>query len=410
MQLSCPITPTIAIVGSGPSGCYAAQFLRKQWAGAEITVFDALPVPYGLIRYGIAPDHQGNKAVSRQFDRLFERQQVRFVGGAEIGSEITYAQLADGFDIVVLATGMEADRPLPIPCDAAARIVGAGALMRALNGDPTVSANQLGPVGGRVAVIGNGNVSLDVARMLVAPPEHFTGSDVDDNVLDEVRKTPVRRVEVIGRSAAAYAKFDLAVLRELTRMTGVAITTIGLDSGDESEVASTLRAAQQNEPDRLDAQICFRFDSTPTRVGADHGATTVHVERPAVTEDTIAVDTVITAIGFEPRDDRPDQCSILGLPNVFLTGWRRRGAVGGVAANRRCAQEVAVNVVEAVHSGALAPGKPGVKAFEHLLSSAKVDFDGWRRIDSHELRSARSGRCRTKETQLAVLHALANSA
>jgi ferredoxin/flavodoxin---NADP+ reductase len=398
--------PTIAIVGSGPSGCFAAQSLRKRWPHAEITVFDALPVPYGLIRYGIAPDHQGNKAVSRQFDRLFERQGVRFVGGIEVGTQISYEVLADAYDIVVLATGMEADRPLDIPQSPAARVVGAGAIMRGLNGDPTVARELLGPVGERVAVIGTGNVSLDVVRMLVAPIGQFTGSDVDDDALTGLRRIPVRHVEVVGRSPVARAKFDLAGLREICRLPGVVIRPVGLTSADTGDFADLLRAAEQEPPETATAEVRFRFDSIPARIDVADGKAVMQIDRDGSVRDTVVADTVISAIGFVHRVDRPDQSAILNQPNVFVAGWRRRGAVGGVAANRKCAQEVAATIIAAVEAGPPRPPRPGTRSVQHLFGSGVVDFGGWQQIDAHEVQNARAGRCRSKAVNLRTLHAL----
>lgn len=398
--------PTVAVVGSGPAGCYAAQFLRREWADAEIVVFDALPVPYGLVRHGIAPDHQGNKAVTRQFDRVFERQGVHFLGGVEVGRDIGYVELADAFDVVVLATGMEADRPLGVPAHAAARVVGAGALMRALNGDPSVETGTVRAVGPTVAVVGHGNVGLDVVRMLTAPREHFVGSDVDDAVLAALRATPVRRVELIGRSPVARAKFDSAGVREVCRLPGVAVTTVGLDPDDPGEVAAGLRAAERARPRGGRVEIRFWFDAPPTRVTAHGGSTIVHVATPSGPV-AVAVDTLVTATGFVHRADRPTQAGIDGRTHVFRTGWCRRGATGGVAANRKCAQEVVGAIAEAVRSGEVTSGRPGLAAIRSRLGPRVVGFEDWRRIDRHEIASAAQDRCRTKITDLAGLHAVA---
>ena len=158
-------SPTVVVVGSGPSGCYTAQFLRKQWPAADITVLDRLPVPFGLVRYGVAPDHQGTKAVDRQFDRLFTRDGVRFVGNVEVGGPVTVDQLRAAFDVVVLATGVSGDRPLGVPGAELAGVHGAGRLTRLLNDHPD-EQHPVAPLGPRVVVVGNGNVALDVVRLL----------------------------------------------------------------------------------------------------------------------------------------------------------------------------------------------------------------------------------------------------
>lgn len=360
--------PSIAIVGSGPSGCYAAQFLRRKWDEAEIVVLDSSSVPYGLVRFGIAPDHLGHKAVTRQFDRIFERGRVRFVGGVEVGRDVSYEALAEAFDIVVLATGMEADRRPEVPVHPAARVVGAGTLMRALNNDPA-AAGVVDAAGGHVAVLGHGNVALDAVRMLAAPAEHFESTDIAAEEFARLRRTPVRRIDVVGRSGAAAAKFDLAVLKEILRLPGVAISSVGLSDGDDCEVACLLRAAAAEETIEPSTEVGFWFDAPLQRVGALAGATVVALDSPSGAIELV-VDTLVTAIGFCDRVTRPSQSGVLGREHVFRTGWARRGAVGGVAANRKCAQDVVADIVEAFDLGRLSTGRPGFAALASTLAAA----------------------------------------
>ncbi|GAA3334741.1 FAD-dependent oxidoreductase [Curtobacterium albidum] len=342
---------SIAIVGSGPSGCYSAQMLKKHWPDAEIVVFDSSPVPYGLVRYGIAPDHHGNKAVTAQFDRIFDRQGVHFRGGVEIGTDISYETLVEAFDVTVLATGREQDRPLAIPTAAEARIIGAGTIMRALNGFPE-HAGTMQSVGPRVAIVGAGNVAMDVVRMLTAPIDVLRATDIHDATLSQLRSPSIERIDVISRSGVDATRFDLAMLREVCQLPGVLISASGPKLDLDHPVAELLReAARQTSSTAAKAiEIRFWFDTVPMRIDTVGNASVLHVRR----EDTsveIMANTVVTAIGFEHATDRPSQAAVDGRADVFHVGWRRRGAVGGVAANRACAREVTTAIIECFNSG-----------------------------------------------------------
>lgn len=417
-----PTGPTIAVVGSGPSGCYTAQFLRKDLPDAEITIFEALPVPYGLVRYGVAADHQGTKAVAAQFDRMFTRSDITFVGNTRIGVDIDITSITDSFDIVVAATGLMSDRGLSIPQHAEANIVGAGRILRALNAFPDAAASTKmlsAPLGHDLIVIGHGNVAIDVVRLLTKKSHHFRGSDVDDVALEALRPTAPQTVHVIGRSSADNAKFDLAMLRELCALETISIAIEGLPATAASPVADLLRNAQAadrrgtEEPVGETTTVTFHFETQPAAVRLDGGRTVLDVTAPGGASASYSADTLITAIGFCHDDSNGDDETLKAwtAPHVYRVGWCERGGRGNIAENRKHAQHTARTIVADLQNGKLASGqRPGLAAIRDALPSTAVDFAGWQAIDAVERGAADEHRCRRKLTDLNDMVAISRGA
>lgn len=402
--------PTVLIVGSGPSGCYTAQFVRKIWSGSEITIMEALPVPYGLVRYGVAPDHQGAKAVTAQFDRLFEREGVRFVGNVRAGIDVPFEDLTNSFDVVVLATGLWRDRSLDVPQGPSARVIGAGQVIRLLNGFPVDGdVSDLRPIGERVVIVGNGNVAMDALRLLAKRSEDFGGSDIDDERLLQIRPQPVVSIDVVGRSSAAEAKFDMAVLREIGHLDNVVIRVgrhTGAESGEtHSPVLDALFALEEQTAARAQeaggTRVTFHFGLQPDSIGSDAETTTFRAMGVGGTLVEFTADTVVTAVGFTGTAE--DEPAICAQSNVWLAGWLRRGGKGTMAENRRDSKDVADSIRAAYESGQVGATKPGLAAIWPQLSGVAVEFDGWRRIDEYERATAAEGRCRRKITKVPEL-------
>ncbi|NQX26621.1 FAD-dependent oxidoreductase [Microbacteriaceae bacterium VKM Ac-2854] len=386
-------TPTIAVIGSGPSGCYTAQFLRKRWRDAEITIFDRLTLPYGLVRYGVAPDHHGTKAVARQFDRLFERDNVRFVGGAEIGTGtgLTLERIRAAFDIVVLATGLYADRPLTGPGAELAQVYGSGRLTRLINGHPDESADGL-VLGERVTIVGHGNVSIDLLRLFLTDPDTLRGLEIDSAVVDAIR--PVRHIDIVGRSLPSLAKFDTAMVRELGRIPDVRFRADGLgaDAGaaepDPSAGARRDAVAGLVADSPVDARrtVHFHFGWSPEAVLGTDAVSGIRF-RAADGGDatlTLETDSVCTAIGFAEAATAPvrrgeHESASADLSTGYLddglycVGWLRRGPSGTIPENRADARMVADVIGAAVDSGALPLGKPGYVAVADVPVGTPTD-------------------------------------
>lgn len=401
--------PRIAIVGSGPAGCFSAQALRRTFPNAELDVFDALPVPYGLVRYGVASDHQGTKSVSHQFDRLFLHDQVRFHGNTRIGTDFTLPELREAFDAVILATGLATDVPLPIPGADLPGVIGAGKITRTFNSHPT--APELEPLGSSVTIVGHGNVAMDIARLIARDAAGLEGSDIDD-ATHQLVTGDVRTIHLVGRSGPTTAKFDPVMVRELAQLAGVRHVVHGLEDldaapGKDARV-DAIRSLTESDPDIERIRVEWWFNLTPTRIDAGPlGRVSGLTCSGAAGEVHIDAESVITAIGFTGDQETPvvpgahdDGRVETGL---YVAGWLRRGARGTIPDQRTDAQSLAKLIASDIASGALRTGRAGLPAFEQV-----VDFHQWRRIDLLERLGAAPGRERAKLHTVAAMLTAAN--
>jgi ferredoxin/flavodoxin---NADP+ reductase len=408
--------PKIAIVGAGPSGCYAAQALLKIDKTLEVDILDRLPVPYGLVRYGVAPDHQGTKAVARQFARLFERQGVRFIGNVTLGETVTLDALRAAYDIVVLALGLSKDRPLDLPGGDLGGVSGAGAVTRHWNDHPD-EAGQLPHLGNRVVIVGQGNVAMDVLRILAKQEPDFDGSDLHPRHTDHITGAGVAQIDILGRSPAHLAKFDPVMVKELAKLEHVRFALDGLELSegheDDPRVAA-LAALPQDVPVASHA-VTFRFGWTPERLSGTEGHVDVAFFRRGDEELGLSCNSVITAIGFDShipglRDDllarAEDAETGVVDKGLYLAGWFCRGPRGTIPDNRAAAQALATRIMADLGTltGAEKPGHAALIAAHPDLT----DYDGWLRIDAAELAACTDGRVRAKVADLETLLALAS--
>lgn len=390
----------VAVVGSGPSGCYTAQALRKRVPNVAITVFDSLPTPYGLIRHGIAPDHQGAKAVSRQFDRLFAQDGVDFVGNTTIGRDVPLSAIVDAFDAVVFATGLARDRPLGVPIAPDARVIGAGQLLRLLNSDPDSSlrtAEAIQPLGESIALVGTGNVAVDVARLLSKSREALDASDIDDTAHSALVPRPIGKIHIIGRCDRESAKWDPSMLKELAGLSSVDLRADGEPYGDSVTNGSDATV--------VDVHFCRIIDSV-TAQGSSTRLTT-HDSSDATQVHHFDVDCVIAAVGFdEDVDAQADLVDHLG-DGIFRVGGSVSGRLGNLAENRKLAGAVAADVADFLARKEERPATS--RTVESLLPAQHVTFEQWKQIDAAETRRANPGRCRTKFTTRPELLAAAGT-
>lgn len=405
--------PQIAIIGAGPSGCYTAQALIRELPDAEITVFDAMPVPYGLVRHGVAADHQGTKSVSKQFARLFERDGVRFVGGIEIGGHVDLATLRTAFDAIVLAHGLHADKPLEVPGADLDGVVGAGRITRLLNGH--AGEERPAPsLGSSVAVIGMGNVAMDITRLLAKTSADLIGSDIDDDAHRDLAND-IRSIHLIGRSDPVDAKFDAVMARELLHIPGVEHVVHDVDRGshDQLDARSVVvrELARSKPPQAARVRIDWWFGHVPERItgsGRVAGIDIASIDSGIVT--SIPVQSVIPAIGFTATSsqrlvDVPAEAGDSGRieAGLYVAGWARRGPRGTIASHRTESKQLAKLIAGDIRQSS---GRPGTRALHEYLRDTTT-YDDWLRVDEHETARAHDGRVRRKVTDIAEMRAIA---
>ena len=376
----------IAIVGGGPSGCYTAQALLKQAPDLEVDVIDAQPVPYGLVRYGVAADHQGTKGVARQFARVFTRQKAHFLGNLRVGQDISMDELRSAYDAVVLAAGLSGDRPLGIPGDDLPGVIGSGALTRALYEHP--DAQTLPELGEAPVVIGTGNVSIDILRLLAKTPEELKGSDLGPVPTAWLAAQKIRRITVVGRSPAGAAKFSPVMVKELGELSQADLRLWSTGDGAGEALQAAVAASSGPLP------IEFRFENRPVALEEVDGALRLTVETPQGPEEITAT-SVISAIGFvgDGALDRPallDEVNA-GAGRLYATGWFRNGSVGAIPQCREEGQRLAKQILAEVEPD---PARPGRAIFADRKDV--VDFDHWQHLDALELAAATDQRCRQK--------------
>lgn len=415
-----------AIVGSGPAGFYTAEALEKAYGDhARIDILDRFPVPYGLIRFGVAPDHQSLKAVSKRYDKVAETAGVDFIGNVTVGRDISVEELLDLYDAVILATGAPHDRKLGIPGEDLPGVVGSAEFVGWYNGHPEFA--DLDPFlgGSHAAVIGNGNVALDCARILSKTRHEFEGSDIVNHALDALDKSAIRTVTILGRRGPHQIAMTPKELGELGHLEAAIPVVEAADfppvEADEPlepglrKSVSLLRGFLDLEATKA-KRIVFDFFAKPVAVEGNGKVERIIVERTKLDESGAARGTgetyevpaslVVSAIGYStsPIPEVPfeggkfvnQQGRI--ADRLYAVGWARRGPSGTIGTNRPDGYEVADQVAAAMPSGS-AGDKSGAEGLKRLLASREVmptDYDDWRRIEKTETANARPGSPREK--------------
>ncbi|MGO2658480.1 FAD-dependent oxidoreductase [Mycetocola reblochoni] len=430
----------IAIVGAGPAGIYAADLLLKAERDVDVSIdlFERLPAPYGLVRYGVAPDHPRIKGIITALRDVLDRGDVRIFGNVNIGTDITVEELRDYYHAVIFATGAVRDAALPVPGLELEGSYGAADFVSWFDGHPDVPRDW--PLEAeQIAVIGNGNVALDVARILVKHPEDLASTEIPANVAEGLASSPVTDVHVFGRRGPHQVKFTPLELRELGELRDVdmildeadfpdAETTAALVAGNKQimVIDRVLRSWRERETGQASRRLHLHFWAKPLEfVGDEAGRVrALRYERTAPLPDGTVVGTgevrelpvqaAYRAVGYygSPIDGVPfdeargvipnegGRVSVDGvqIPGVYATGWIKRGPVGLIGHTKSDAMETVSNLLA---DGELwwTPEHPEESAITALLDERAVaytDLDGWHRLDEHEIGLGAGERARVK--------------
>ena len=420
----------IAIIGSGPAGYYTAEAAQKKFGDdVRIDIIDRLPVPFGLIRFGVAPDHQSIKAVSDRYEKVALSQYVRFVGNVTVGKDVSIDELQSLYDAVILATGAPNDRKLDISGADLPGVFGSAAFVGWYNGHPDF-ADLKPPLDGKhVVVIGNGNVALDVARILSKTRAEFGGSDIVDHALDALETSGVEDITILGRRGPhqiAMTPKELGELGHLERATPRVEKDDLPDVGDDALLEPGMRKSVTHlrefaaipESFRADKQISINFDffAAPKAIEGDGKVERVIVERTRLDDRLRSVGTgeiyaldcslVISCIGYETpsiqgvpyEHGRGRFANVEGriLPGLYCVGWARRGPSGTIGTNRPDGYNIIDTVADDLAGGARKHGHIGLDALLERRGVQVVTFDDWKKIEEAEIARARDGAPREK--------------
>jgi ferredoxin--NADP+ reductase len=423
----------IAIVGSGPAGYYTAEAAQKEFGNdVRVDIFDLLPVPYGLIRTGVAPDHQSIKAVSRRYEKTALSDNVRFVGNVAVGQDVTIPELRELYDAVVLATGAPKDRALDIPGAELGNVFGSAEFVGWYNGHPQFAGLDPDLSGKTAVVIGMGNVALDVARILSKTRAEFAGSDIVGHALEALEGSNIERVVILGRRGPHQIMMTPKELGELGELERAAPHVDPRDlppEGEDAILEPGLRKsvnlvrgfAAVPEHMRAEKRIAIEFDffAQPVALSGEGKVEAIEVERTEVVAGrasgtgeryTIPTGLVVSCIGYRttpipdvPFDERAgrfanDDGRI--LPGLYAVGWARRGPSGTIGTNKPDGFAVVAKIREDIDGGALGPAtKQGRPGFDALATSRGLDvvtFRDWKKIEEAEEKAAREGAPREK--------------
>jgi NADPH-dependent glutamate synthase beta subunit-like oxidoreductase len=420
----------IAVIGSGPAGYYTAEAAQKKFGDdVRVDIIDRLPVPFGLIRFGVAPDHQSIKAVSRRYEAVALSENVRFVGNVSVGQDISIAELQSLYDAVVLATGAPNDRTLEIPGGELSGVYGSAAFVGWYNGHPDFAELNPDLSGKNVVVIGNGNVALDVARILSKTEEEFAGSDIVDHALQKLLQSNTRSITILGRRGPhqiAMTPKELGELGHLERASPfvdpVDLPDIAddalLEPGMRKSVTHLREFAALLDDARAGKPISVRFDffAAPVAIEGDGRVERILIERTALDDQlrsigtgetyTVDCDMVVSCIGYKtpaiegvPYEHgrgrfANDEGRI--LPGLYCVGWARRGPSGTIGTNKPDGFGIVDLIAEDIADG---DGKSGRTGLDELLDARGVKvvkYSDWKKIEEAEIARAREGAPREK--------------
>lgn len=422
------MTLTVAIVGSGPAGFYTADALLSAGVDVEIDIIEKLPTPFGLIRAGVAPDHQTTKNVTRKYEEAALHDVTRYYGNVTLGRDIQLAELREMYDAVVLAVGAASDVRLSIPGADLEGVYGSSEFVGWYNAhpeyrwlDPDLETEQ-------AVVIGNGNVAVDIARILVRTRTGMASSDLADYAGEAIWAAPLKTVHMIGRRGPLEAKFTNVELRELGELTNCVPVVDPAQLPDKVPANGAegreLRLKQRNldtlksfldlDPAGKEKRLNITFYAQPVEILGRNRVEAIRFEKTEVVDGRtkgtgeffeIPTGLVVAAIGYRPvpLDGAPFDDNRGVIPNddgkvekgLYVVGWIKRGPSGVISSSRPDAKAATAHILADCGAG----GKPGRRSLDPLLESRAarvVTYADWKRIEAAEVKAAENGAPRRK--------------
>ena len=424
--------PRVAVVGSGPAGFYAAgALLASDEPLVEVDMIERLPTPWGLVRLGVAPDHPNIKAVSRAFEKIASQPGFRFFGNVDVGRDVTHEELAAHYDAVLYAVGAQTDRQLGIPGEDLPGSWPATAFVAWYNGHPDFQHLEFDLSHERAVVIGNGNVALDVARMLALTPEELAPTDTTDEAIEAINGAGVREILVVGRRGPVQAAWTPVEVGELGELAEADILVdpaqLELDAASAAELEAApptvkrnvehLREYAQRSPSGKARAIRLRFLASPVAILGDAKVEAIELVRNELVDgravatddaETLPCGIVFRSVGYRgvelpgvPFDEGSGTIPNEGgrvRPGLYVAGWIKRGPSGVIGTNKKDATETVALVLEDARADVLQAASD--EGLEELLSERGVDhvmYAGWEAIDATERAAGEpSGRPRVK--------------
>jgi len=429
----------VAVVGSGPAGFYAAGALLSADLPVEVDMIERLPTPWGLVRLGVAPDHPKLKTVSRAFERIADQPGFRFLGNVEFGRDLHHADLVRLYDAVVYAVGAQTDRRLGVPGEDLPGSWAATEFVAWYNGHPDYQQLDFDLAVDRAVVIGNGNVALDVARMLALTHEELAPTDATDASIAAIESSPIREILVVGRRGPAQAAFTTPELQEMGELAGadVVVDPADLDGAQPHDTNSERNLAVLHdfavrEPVGKPRRVVFRFFHSPVAILGEERVEGVELVRneldaneravPTETHETVQCGLVFRSVGYHGVElpgvvfdavsgTIPNERGRVE-PGVYCAGWIKRGPTGVIGTNKKDAAETVEILLEDAAAGRLAPRPDATAAAVDALLAERgvpvVEYAGWTAIDEVECAAGeKSGRPRVKLCSWAELLAAA---
>jgi ferredoxin/flavodoxin---NADP+ reductase len=416
----------VAVVGSGPAGFYAADaLLKSDLEDVQVDLIDRLPTPWGLVRLGVAPDHENIKAVSRAFEKTAARPGFRFFGNVEVGRVVSHAELLERYDAVIYTVGAQTDRRLGVPGEDLPGSWPATAFVAWYNGHPDFQELEFDLSHRRAVVVGNGNVAVDCVRMLALTPEELAPTDTTHEAIEAIVGAGIEEIVMLGRRGPVQAAFTPPELKELGELAGADVIVdpadLELDPASERELAADTQRAQRNmellreyslrEPAGKPRRIVLRFLASPLAIAGDERVEGVEivrnelveeggriVARPTAEVESLEAGLVLRSVGYKgvplagvPFDEASgtipnDAGRVRGAERTYVAGWIKRGPSGVIGTNKKDATETVEALLADARAGHLVRANLA-QGLETLLESRGVDYveqSGWQAIDAAE--------------------------